>query len=111
VWIGLGEHFAGTRMAKWLRDRVPAERVVYRVNSVLGLAEAVAAGIGLGLVPCFLGARVPNLARLSLPIAGIGADLWLLTHPDLRQTARVRAFMDYAGGELAKKRKFIEGEA
>jgi DNA-binding transcriptional LysR family regulator len=110
-WVGLNEHLAGTRMAKWLRDHVPAERIVYRVNSVLGLAEAVAAGIGFGLVPCFLGSSVSNLAQLSLPIAGIGADLWLLTHPDLRQTARVRAFMDYASAELGKKRKFIEGEA
>jgi DNA-binding transcriptional LysR family regulator len=110
-WVGLNEHLAGTRMAKWLRDHVPAERIVYRVNSVLGLAEAVAAGMGLGLVPCFLGASVANLTQLSPPVPGVGADLWLLTHPDLRQTARVRAFMDYASAELAKKRKAIEGEA
>ena len=110
-WVGLSEHLAGTKMAKWVRDHVPAERIVYRVNSVLGLAEAVAAGMGLGLVPCFLGSRVPHLIQLSSPVAGVGADLWLLTHPDLRQTARVRAFMDYASAELAKKRKFIEGEA
>ncbi len=35
----------------------------------------------------------------------------LLTHADLRQTARVRAFMDFAGSEIAKQRKVIEGVA
>ena len=37
--------------------------------------------------------------------------IWLLTHPDLRQTARVRAFMDFAGNEIAKRRKTLEGMA
>ena len=35
--------------------------------------------------------------------------LWLLTHSDLRATARVRAFMDFAGAEIAKRRKQLEG--
>lgn len=109
-WVGLGENLAGIKMAKWLRDNVPNERVIYRVNSMLGLAEATQAGIGLALLPCFIGACTDGLVQLSEVIPEIGGDLWLLTHPDLRQTARVRAFMDYAGIELAKKRRAIEGE-
>jgi len=110
-WVCLGEALAATRMAKWVKDHVAAERIVFRVNSVTALAEAVAVGVGLGLVPCFLGASVPGLVQRTAPIPGVGGDLWLLTHPDLRQTARVRAFMDYTGVELARKRKVIEGEA
>ena len=109
-WVGLGENLAGIKMAKWLRDNVPAERVVYRVNSMLGLAEAVEAGLGLALLPYFIGADRPRLTRLSEIIGDVGGELWLLTHPDLRQTARVRAFMDYAGAELGKKRRIIEGD-
>lgn len=110
-WVGLGEHLAATKMAKWLRDHVPSERVVFRVNSVLSLAEAVAAGIGLALIPFFIGSNLPRVRQLTPRIPEVGGDLWLLTHPDLRQTARVRAFMDYAGVELAKKRRMIEGDA
>jgi hypothetical protein len=36
--------------------------------------------------------------------------MWLLTHPDLRQSARVRAFMDHAGAELLRLRARIEGK-
>jgi hypothetical protein len=35
--------------------------------------------------------------------------LWLLTHPDLRQSARVRAFMDFMATEITKQKKQIEG--
>ena len=72
--------------------------VVYRINTVLGLAEATAAGIGFGLLPCFIGSATPGLTRLTPPIADMAEGLWLLTHSDLRATARVRAFMDFAGG-------------
>jgi DNA-binding transcriptional LysR family regulator len=109
-WVGLGENLAGIKIAKWLRDHVPNERIVYRVNTVLGLAEAIQAGIGLGFLPCAIGASTTGLVQLSEIVPEVGGDLWLLTHPDLRQTARVRAFMDYAGAELARKRRLIEGE-
>jgi hypothetical protein len=29
--------------------------------------------------------------------------LWILTHPDLRNTARVRAFVSTVGGALAER--------
>ena len=76
---------------------------------MLGLAEAVAAGMGFALLPCFIGAITPGIARITPPIADLTNGLWLLTHADLRQTARVRAFMDFAASEIAKRRKAIEG--
>ena len=95
------------RRAKWLKER--AGKVVYRINTVLGLAEATAAGIGFGLLPCFIGSKTPGLTRITPPIADIVDGLWLLTHSDLRQTARVRAFMDFAGSEIGKRHKEMEG--
>lgn len=37
-------------------------------------------------------------------------DLWLLTHEDLRQTARIRAFLDFLAEELAKEALLLEGQ-
>jgi DNA-binding transcriptional LysR family regulator len=110
-WVGFGDGLSGLRAAKWLEQHVDARRVVYKVNTVLGLAEAAGAGIGLTLLPCFIGAVSPGLARLSPPDPSLDASLWLLTHPDLRQTARVHAFMEYVAGDLSRRRKVIEGLA
>ena len=76
---------------------------------MLGLAEAAAAGIGFAILPCFIGAATPGLKRLGSPLPDLANGIWLLTHADLRQTARVRAFMDFAASEIAKQRKTIEG--
>jgi len=109
VWLGFSEPLGGIKPAKWLRERVGEERIVYRVNTVLGLAEAAVAGIGLALLPCLIGDTVPGLVRLSPPEPEMESDLWLLTHPDLKATARVRTFMDHVARELTPRRPLIEG--
>jgi len=108
-WIGYVEILSTLASMRELYDRVGAERIIYRVNTVLGLAEAIAANIGIGYLPCFIGDRTPGIIRTSEPITALNTHLWLLTHPDLRDSARVRAFMSFAGAELSKQRKALEG--
>ena len=92
-----------------MRERVAPERIVYKVNTVLGLAEAVEAGIGIGPLPCFIADARPALVRLAPPNPDFSTGLWLLTHPDLRHSARVRVFLDFLAAEIAKLRKYLEG--
>lgn len=109
-WVGLGENLGSVHAARYLRDQVPPDRIAYRVNTVLGLAEAVEAGIGIGHLPCFVADTRPGLVRLAPPAPELADDLWLLTHPDLRQSPRVRVFLDFLAGEIARRRSLIEGE-
>ncbi|WP_088343705.1 MULTISPECIES: LysR family transcriptional regulator [Rhodomicrobium] len=109
-WVSLSEQFGGFKAVKWVLAQVPQERLAYRLNTVLGLAEAVEAGIGVGHLPCFIGDAKPSLIRLAPPNPDYATSLWLLTHPDLRNSARVRVFLDFLAEAIAKRRKFIEGE-
>jgi DNA-binding transcriptional LysR family regulator len=108
-WVGLGDNLSHIVPSKWLAEHVAPERVVMRINTVLGLAEAIESEVGLGLLPCFIGDTLTNLVALSEPLGDLGSSLWLLTHPDLRQSARVRAFMDHAWDALSKRRGLLEG--
>jgi DNA-binding transcriptional LysR family regulator len=69
------------------------------------------AGLGLAALPCFLGDRVPELARVLPPEPTLAGELWLLTHPDLRRTARVRAFMETLARGIRRERALLEGDA
>ena len=109
-WVSLGDDLATLKVVRSVREQVPPERIVYKINTVLGLAEAVEAGIGVGHLPCFVADVRPSLVRLSPPEPRFAADLWLLTHPDLRHAARVRVFLDFLAAEIAGRRKLIEGE-
>ncbi len=53
----------------------------------------------------------PRLERIG-PIVAFGLALWLLTHKDLRRTARVRALLRYLGDALtAERSRFMGAEA
>lgn len=108
-WISLGEDMAAMKVVRRVRENVPPERIAYRTNSVLGLGEAVEAGIGIAYLPCLIADVRPALVRLAPPDPELSADLWLLTHPDLRHAPRVRVFLDFMAAEIAKRRRVIEG--
>ena len=108
-WVSLGEELTGLKVVRFARENIPEARLRYRTNTVLGLAEAVEAGLGVGHIPCFIAETRPALIRLAPPDPAFAADLWILTHPDLRQSPRVRAFMDLMGAELAAARPLLEG--
>lgn len=108
-WVVLGDNLGFLKAARYVRDRVAPENIVYKVNTVLGLTEAVEGGIGIGPLPCFIADTRPTLVRLSPPHAEFSTGLWLLTHPDLRHSARVRVFLDFMAAEIGRRRRSIEG--
>ena len=57
--------------------------------------------MGLAALPCAIADREADLIRLAPFPEDFGLDLWLLTHEDLRQTARIRAFLDFMTRALA----------
>jgi DNA-binding transcriptional LysR family regulator len=94
-WVAYDTPHEYFRTMAWLAERVGDRRPRVRANRVSLQLEAVRAGAGLGLLPCFFGDADPTLARLSAPIADLAIDYWLVFHPDLRAVARVRRVADW----------------
>ena len=92
--IGLDPELQGTVGARWLAKHGTLADVPLTCNSLLSLAAAVVAGLGLSPLPCVFGDREPELERALPGVIG-RHDLWLVVHPDVRSSARVRAIMDY----------------
>jgi len=65
--------------------------------------------MGVAPLPCFMGDVEPNLTRLYPLDPKIASELWLLTHEDLRNTARIRAFMDFMATSITGDRDLLEG--
>lgn len=110
-WVSLGDNMGSLKAVKFVKATIAPDRVAYKVNTVLGLAEAVEGGIGIGHLPCFIADVRPSLTRLAPPDPAFSADLWLLTHPDLRHAARVRALLDFLAAEIGAFRAVIEGRS
>lgn len=108
-WLMPDDTLTDTAVAAWFRARHPKVQPVLRADSFAVLRDAARAGLGYTVLPCYLGDLSPGLVRAASPIKGLATDLWLLTHEDLRRTARVRAFLEVAGEMLAAQRSLIAG--
>ena len=108
-FAGFADDFGPLPARRWIESNVRPERLAARVNSVHSLLEMAAQGFGACPLPCFLGEQSVGLTRIGRVLLEWDLGLWILTHSDLRRSARVRAFMDFAGADLAKHRRTIEG--
>lgn len=100
-WVVPDESLAELPAVRWQRQRHPKARIALAVNSVAAVRLALAQGLGIGVLPCFVGDSCAELARLGEPVAELDSELWILTHRDHRSLARVRAFFDFAVESIA----------
>jgi DNA-binding transcriptional LysR family regulator len=83
---------SGTRSpaGRWVAAHVDPARIVFRASDAAGLADAVAAGAGVGFLPLWRADQCANLVRLWDPLPDWESPLWLVTHVDLHRTAKVQ---------------------
>lgn len=108
----IGWEYGTTQIAaaQWLSQAVPHDAFVYRSNSLVNQLVAARSGIGLALLPCYLGDSENGVVRaMNPPAPGLEGELWMVAHADLKGTARVRAFFDVVGEGLARERDLFEG--
>lgn len=80
--------------AAWWGDSVPGRGDISLIaNTEMGLAAAIAAGAGIGVLPCFLGDALPRVKRIASIPVGSPVDIWLVTHSALRKNPVVRSLL------------------
>jgi DNA-binding transcriptional LysR family regulator len=107
--VGWDDPGARIAASEWVSTHVPAECIVYRSNSIVNQLMAVRAGIGIALLPCYLADPDPATKRLTPTLGDIAGELWIVTHKDLKGTARIRAFLSIVGEGIESHRRLFEG--
>src|SRR5581483_2186387 len=90
TYIDEQAHYAPTR---WVHRQVAetGRPIALRASSMLMHLEAIRAGTGRGVLPCYVGDGHPLLERLTAPIPELAAGYWIVVHRDLRRAVCVRA--------------------
>lgn len=108
-WIALDDSMSHHIALKWLAKIIPPERAKLRTNTYSGVLHACISGLGLAVLPCFLGDGAGALERVTEPLDDCRNELWLLMHRDMRNTARVKAVYQLMIEELDKSARAIAG--
>jgi DNA-binding transcriptional LysR family regulator len=110
-WIALDDSAAGSNGLRLLGQLLPLEQVTLRFSGLMMVRAACAQGLGLALLPCFLGDVEPDLVRMGEPVPECDSELWLLSHPDLRETTRIKAMRQWLLHALSARVKLLAGLA
>jgi DNA-binding transcriptional LysR family regulator len=89
------EEFAHLRGGPWFAENARGAIVALQANSRRIQYGACKAGVGLAILPCLSADHDTDLICLLPPEQVFVAELYLVAHRDLAQTARVRAVNDF----------------
>ncbi len=100
----------GPETPDWVQEYMPELRVRHYCSTINGIYEMARAGAGIARLPCGLGDTTPELIRVpDIPLYQ-GMGLWVLSHIDLRNTARIRALRDFVVDRLEQELPLMEGQ-
>ena len=110
--VAFDGEIANYAAARWLKSVAPRAKVAARSDNWAAFLTTVKTGVGLAPLPIHHGDREKELVRLIDTEPRVVSQFWLLMHPDMRHTPRVRAFFDYIVAEVKTFRSLLlrEGE-
>lgn len=109
-WIGFDDTRGHSESLLWLTAKIGRAPHV-RCSNASAILDALIAGAGLAVLPCFLGAEEPALLQLTAPIDDLDREgLWLVLHEDMRDRPRVRLVADRIAALFQRHRHQLQPE-
>lgn len=110
-WIGYVDDLIFTDQQPSLRNWIPSSDPFFRSTSMTAQYQAVRAGLGIAVLPCFLGNTTEGLVPLLAEEIDIVRTFWLAAPMERRELFRVRALWDYLRRVAELNQSFLMGEA
>jgi len=107
-WIGWNDKMR--RPIGLIAKEYPRFESRHKIMNVNLQVSACRAGMGVGILPCFLADSDSELVRVPPYISEHKYDLWLLYHPDLRASAKINTFVQFIYARMEVHRPLFEGE-
>lgn len=76
-------------------EAVGSRNVSLRISAGRAYRAALLEGLGVGMLPCYFGDKSEGLVRLSGLEPLVHREMWLLSHKEMRRTARAEAVVNW----------------
>lgn len=95
---------------EWVADHFSGANTVLKMDDVTTMVSAVKNNVGLARMPCYVADSEPAIRRLDLRLTPSTWGVWVLSHVDLRSTARVRVCREFLFDIIERQQSLILGE-
>lgn len=94
TFLGYDDSLVQVPQQQWLNTVAAGRRFIFRSNDLAALLHAARMGLGIAILPHFLAAADATLVPLAEPVCPIRRQIWLVMHPDVKRSPRVRVVAD-----------------
>jgi DNA-binding transcriptional LysR family regulator len=108
VFVGYIEDLLSIHAVRWLDELVTAPKMSFTSNSILAQSNAAAGGLGIVLLPTFVGAHVSSLQRV-LPEVSVLRDVWVSVRSEQRYQPRIKTVTRFLRSIFEEDREFLRG--
>ena len=108
VWLGKDGSQRHTESIK--KGPYPSLPMMWEIRSFPTLVSACQNGLGMAIMPCFIGDQEEKLTRVGpLPPFHM-METWLLIHPQLKDVKRVRIVIDFLVETICSHTELVQGQ-
>lgn len=111
TWIAPDESLSHLEQFRWAAAQLPAARIRTRIDSLVGMVDCARRGMGVAMLLCPLADAHEDLVRLAPPLPVLDTQIWILTHPDLKRVARIKALNDFLYERLSIDARLVHDAA
>ncbi len=96
-------------VARWLSTVCSGYQVAAKFNTLSALSAAVQTGLGIAVLPCYIGDQLPGVVSIMAIEDGLPLDIWLVAHRSRKRDPNVRAFFDFFATALLRDAAMFQG--
>lgn len=109
-FLGYDDSLRQVPQQQWLDGIAAGRRFILRSNDLAALLQGARGGHGIAALPHFLGAGDPALAQVAAATCPTMRPIWLVMHPDVRRSPRVRTVADALLSVFSEAASLLSGE-
>lgn len=107
--IGFCGASAEHELARWATHVTRNAPTQLRCSSMTDQLSAVREGVGISALTCVMGDSYEDLVRIAPEKLFSATEMWLLAHPDLRQTEPVSTVFEFIADKAKENREQLLG--
>lgn len=110
VFVGYIDELLAINAVRWLDEVVTAPAMSFHSNSVFAQCNAAVSGLGIALLPTFVGEGVAGLQRILPDKVSVQRDVWVSVRTEQSHLSRIKAATQFLKHIFARDVDFLLGK-
>ena len=110
VFVGYIDDLLAINAVRWLDEVVTAPVMSFHSNSVFAQCNAAVSGLGIALLPTFVGEGVAGLQRILIDKVSVQRDVWVSVRTEQSHLSRIKAATQFLKYIFARDVAFLAGK-